>query len=699
MSLSLTPFFKPGGVAVIGASANPNKLSHGIMRNLMQYGYRGKIYPINPGSKEILGFPCYPEILQTPDPVELAVIVVPANATPQILRDCGARGIKACIVISGGFREMGEEGAALERECVEIARSHNMRLIGPNCVGTMDLFSGLDTTFIQGVPTTGGIGFVSQSGAVCGAVVDYIQRKGVGFSYFVSLGNEADVTETDVVEYLNDDPNTKVIAMYVEGIQDGRRFVEVARRVTQSKPIVLLKAGRTQDGAKAVSSHTGSIAGLHASYQAAFKQAGVIEARNAAEMFDIAMAFDFQELPGGERVAIVTNSGGPAALATDNLAECGFKLATLNPSTEGELRKILNPSAQVSNPVDMLGGASPKEYQLAIETLLVDTGVDIILAILVPQALVDPLEVAKAIRNAASTSKKTIIACLMGEVSVGQARNYLHANKIPMFNFPSSVGPVLKSMREYYRWKEKEPYQSTSLQDVDQLTAQRILRSAESPALGETTTRELLCAYGIPVVRGGLAKTVDEAIEIAKEIGEPLALKVVSPDILHKSESGGVRLNISGSEEIVEAYESILKSVKRWRSDARVEGVFVQEMAHEGHEVIVGMRRDPSFGPLLMFGLGGIYVELFNDVGFRLAPVTARDAREMIMETKAGKLFMGFRGKPPADIDAVVDCILRISQLVCDFPEIQEIEINPLLVRSAGRGALALDGRTILNIG
>ena len=574
-----------------------------------------------------------------------------------------------------------------------------MRLIGPNCVGTMDLFSGLNTTFIQGVPATGGIGFVSQSGAVCGGAIDYIQQKGVGFSYFISLGNEADVTETDIIEYLAQDVHTKVIAAYVEGIQDGQRFFETAKQITREKPIVLLKAGRTQAGAKAVSSHTGSIAGSHAAYQAAFKQSGVIEVKNAAELFDVAMAFDFQELPNGEDVAIVTNAGGPAALASDSLSENGFRLASLDASTEEQLKSVLNPSAQVSNPIDMLGGASPEEYQFAVGTLLSDPQVDVILSILVPQALVNPLEVAEAIAKAAAHTQKTVLVCLMGEESVIQARSFLHQNRIPVFTFPSSVGPVLKRMKGYREFKQKSVLRESFSLDIDKTPVKRILHGKKGSTLGEVATRELFRAYGIPVIYGAHASNPEEAVDISNSIEGPVAMKIVSPDILHKSESGGIKLNVSGAVEIRKAYESILENVASYNPKAKIEGVFIEAMAPQGSEVIIGMRRDASFGPLLMFGLGGIYVELFKDVGFRIAPLTHDEAREMIMETKAGKIFEGFRGQPPADIDAVVDCILRIGRLACDFPEIQEIEINPLLVRSAGEGVLALDGRTILQGG
>lgn len=700
MNFGLEPFFSPAGVAIIGASSSPDKLSHGILRNLIQYGYQGKIYPVNPRSKEILGLKCYEEIGLIPDPVDLAVIIIPAQLTANALEDCGKRGIKAVIIISGGFKELGVEGIELEKRCVEIARNYGMRLIGPNCVGTMDLNTGLNTTFIHGMPAKGGIGFVSQSGAVCGGVVDYIRGKGVGFSHFISLGNEADVTETDVIEYLASESHTRVIAAYVEAIQDGKRFVEAVRKVTKQKPVVLLKAGRTSAGAKAVSSHTGSIAGSHAAYAAAFAQAGVIEVKTASELFDVSMALDFQPLPKGNRVAIITNAGGPAALASDSLAENDFTLANLSISTQESLQKYLNPSAQVQNPVDMLGGAEPVEYSVALAKVLEDDEVDVALCILVPQALVDPYEVAVAIGDQAAKTKKTVLTCFFGDESIEPARKYLHLHGVPMYIFPGSVGKVLGAMRFYQNWLQKKPEVSYRLDDVNYQRVNQILsENIGEPAIGEVLTRKIFEAYGISTIPGKFVANSQEACQAMIELGAPVAMKIVSPDILHKSDAGGIKLKLHSKEEIQIAYRELMENAKKYKSDARIQGVLVEKMAGEGIEVIVGVRRDPSFGAVLMFGLGGIYVELFKDVAFRILPVSYDEVVEMVQETKTWKLLRGLRGKEEADIDALVQCILRLGQLALEFNEFDEVEINPLLVLSKGQGVLALDGRAILNQG
>ena len=696
MPSSLTPFFDAAGVAVIGASGNPRKLSHGILRNLVNSTYKGGIYPVNPGSPEILGKTCYADISSVPDPVELAVIVLPAAATPETLEACGKRGIKAAVIISGGFKEVGAGGLDLEKKCLDIASHYHMRLIGPNCVGTMSLHSGLNTTFIHGVPDAGGIGFLSQSGAVCGGVVDHLHGKKVGFSHFISLGNEADVTETDIIEYLGDDPGTRVIAAYVEQIRDGRRFLEVARQVSQKKPIVLIKAGRTSAGARAVSSHTGSLAGSHSAYQAAFKQSGVIEVNTVAELFDVAMAFDFQPIPEGKRTVIITNSGGPAALASDSLSVNGLTLEDLEEETKETLRQYLNPSAQVGNPVDMLGGAEPKEYALTISALLKDKNVDIVLPILVPQALINPAEVAQAIVDASRGSTKPVLTCIMGDMSVGEARLVLQGNRVPMYTFPESMGSVLSAMLRYDAWRKKPAFKPVALAAVDKSGAEKMLRGARQiKVLGEAETRPLLEAYGIPVIKGGMARNPVAAASLAEQIGFPVAMKIVSAQILHKSDVGGIRLNLANENEVMEAYERLFIDIQKKMPEAKLEGVLIEQMAPRGQEIIVGLRRDPGFGPLIMFGLGGIYVELFKDVSFRIAPVSAEEALEMIHETQAGRLLTGFRGQPKADLNAVVECIQRLGQMALDFPEIEEAEVNPLLVFPEGQGALALDGRVI----
>jgi len=682
---------------VVGASSNPRKLSYGILKNLVDSVYQGGIYPVNPGSTEILGKPCYSELSMVPDPVELAVLVLPATATPAALEACGKRGIRAVVIISGGFKETGAGGSDLEAQCLKIASEYQMRLIGPNCVGLVNLSNGLNTTFINGVPDLGGIGFLSQSGAVCGGVVDMVRGKRVGFSHFISLGNEADVTETDIIEYLGDDPATTVIAAYVEQIRDGRRFLEVARSVSRKKPIVLIKAGRTGAGARAVSSHTGSLAGSYAAYQASFKQAGVIEVNSIAELFDVAMSFDFQPLPSGKRAVILTNAGGPAALASDSLSSHGIILDDLQPETREALRAALNPAAQVGNPVDMLGGAEAQDYEMAVTQLLKDRNVDIVLPILVPQALVNPVDVAQALVKASKGAGKPVLTCIMGDLSVDEARVVLQGNRLPMFVYPESMGAVLQKMMEYGEWRKSSPDPYRSPDGINQPAAAKILQAAGAgKVFGESESRPVLAAYGLPVIRGGLANSPVKAAQLAEEIGFPVAMKIVSPQILHKSDVGGICLGLKDGNEVMAAYERMFIDIGRKMPEAKLEGVMIEQMAGRGQEVIVGLRRDAGFGPVMMFGLGGVYVELFKDVSFRVAPVTESDALEMIRETHAGKLLTAFRGQPPADLKAVVSCIQRLGQLAMDFPEIEEAEVNPLLVFPEGQGAMVLDGRIIL---
>ena len=698
MTSSLKPFFEPLGVAIIGASASPDKLSFGILKNLMSYGFKGRIYPVNPKADEILGLPCYPEICQVPEPVDLAVIVLGSKLIPSVLEECGKRRIRAAIIISGGFREVGDEGRGLEEEVLKIAAKYEIRLIGPNCVGTMNLVTGLNTTFIKGVPTTGGIGFISQSGAVCGGVVDHIANKGIGFSHFLSLGNEADVNETDMIEYLGEDADTHVIAAYIEGIQDGQRFLNITRQVTGKKPVVVLKAGKSEEGAKAVSSHTGSLAGSHAAYQAAFKQSSAIEVFSTTDLLNTAMALDWLKLPQGNKIALITNAGGPAALASDSLALNEIKLASISPATQDKLKEKLNPSAQTGNPVDMLGGANEEEYAFALDLVLSDPGVDMALPILVPQALVKPEKVAQAIVDSSRKSQKPVIACLMGFESVQEARKILHQNHVPMVDYPELTGVMFGAL--YQR--------SLSIKDLHLVpvikpnNGREIVKSIfkkndEKLVWGEHDTRPILSAYGIPLVEGELITSIKEGQELTKKIGYPVVMKVTSPQLLHKSEAGVVKVGVPDDKSFAETYNYLIDKAKRFDALARIEGVLVEKMAPIGEEVIIGMKRDPGFGPVMMFGMGGIFVELFKDVSFRIAPIGVVDAVEMVKETKAYQLLNGWRGGTKFDIEAIASVIIKLSQLAMDFPQIQEVEINPLRVLSEGEGALGLDCRMILN--
>ena len=697
MPSSLTPFFDAKGVAILGASTNPKKLSYGILENLVSYGYKGEVYPVNPNATEILGRKAYASIADVPDPVELAVVVLPVTVIMETMREIGERGIKAVVIITGGFRELGEEGAKVELAVKELARSYGMRVVGPNCVGTIDVRTGLDSTFIKGLPQAGPIAFISQSGAICGGVIDLIINSRIGFSHFASLGNEMDVTETDMLEYFAEDENVNVIAMYVEGIQDGPRFMEVARRVSQKKPIVFLKAGKNDAGAKAVSSHTGSLAGSYAAYQAALSQAGVVEVETISQLFNVAWALGTQPLPAGKRVAITTNAGGAAALAADSLAFNGFELAKISPEIQQKLRTKLNPSAQVSNPVDMLGSVSPEDYIWSLGNLDADESVDVLLPILVPQSLVDTLGVAKAWVEIGKQTNKTLLTCLMGERSTLESEQWLNMAGVPVFAYPDEAGRVLKGMQQYKQVLTKPPFNPIEARNIDHNKMAAALALANGArAVGEYETRIMLEAYGIRNVPGDLAMDVDEALMIADKSGYPVVMKIVSEDILHKSDSGGIALDILNPEQLRVEYDAMLARIAQIEPSARIRGVMVEQMAPKGLEVIIGMRRDPTFGPLMMFGLGGTMVELLKDISFKVAPLTSEDIDEMIENTLAGKLLKGYRSSAKADIKAVKETIARLSQLSLDNPAISEIEINPLIVYPEGQGAISLDSRAIM---
>ena len=540
MIQTLSCFYKPHSVAIIGASSNPNKLSHGIIRNLAQGSFSGDIFPINPGSNEILGIKAYPSIENVPKNVELAVIVLPANMIPDVLISCGEKGIKAAIIISGGFKEIGHSGAMLEEQCAAIGKRYSMRLIGPNCVGTLDLYSGLNTTFIKGIPEKGHIGFVSQSGAVCGAVVDYVQDLGIGFSSMASLGNEIDVDETDIIEYLWKEENTRVICAYIESIRNGKRFIDIASKVTREKPIVLLKAGRSGAGAQAVSSHTGSIAGSYDAYLAAFKQCGITVVNTLQELIDISLGFSLQPLPGGKNTVIITNSGGPAALAADNLQANNLELAVLQPVVQQELTKVLPSNSQVMNPIDMLGGADQQEYSAAIQRIMAEQEIHNAIIILTPQALVNPLKIAETIFLSTNNRGKTIMSCFVGGKSIPDARRFLHKNYIPMYIFPDQPGNVLGAMLQYQSRLENNQIHDEKEIERDLPCAEKIIQNLRATKIiGESDTRPLLEAYHIPVIPGGTARSAQQSLVIAEQIGFPVVMKIVCKGCISQIRNGG----------------------------------------------------------------------------------------------------------------------------------------------------------------
>ena len=685
---TLSAFFSPRGVALVGASRDPTKLGYAVLRNLLQHGYAGPVYPVNPKADEILGVRCYPSILAVPDPVELAVIIAPASATPDIMEQIGQRGVRAAVIISGGFSEIGAPGIALENRVVEIARRFGVRLIGPNCVGVIDTHTGLDTTFGPDMPKPGVITFVSQSGAVCGGVIDWASGAGIGLSRIVTLGNQADVTETDILQLLADDDETRVVAMYLEGVEDGRRFVEVARQVSTRKPIVAIKAGYTEAGRRAAASHTGALAGTDSAYRAAFHHAGILRVPHLEALFDAAISLANQPLPRGNRVAILTNSGGPGAMASDALDVHGLRMATLTDETRFVLRQFLQPHASVSGPVDMLGGADEHDYARALEALVKDPGVDAVLVINVPQALVPAVRIVREIAEvvhrcqAQAECNKPVMTCMIGDVSLPEAVEFMRRAELPLFPFPEPAAAALGVMVQRRKWLEAPPQISNFKSQV----------SNDHPA-GEPSSAFRILHSAIPLLPAKLAHSASEAARIAQEVGFPVACKIASPDISHKSDVGGVEIGLGSASAVRAAFKRVTENARRARPEARIEGVTVQAMARPGREVIVGAVRDPQFGPLVMFGSGGVYVELLKDVSFRLAPVARSEAEAMIEETLAGKLLSGLRGQPPADKSAVADVIVAVSELFAADESIAELDINPLMVYDKGQGAVAVDVR------
>lgn len=700
--MTLSEFFTPKTVAVVGASTDPTKLGHVILNNIVSGGYLKdgrQVFPINPKADRVLDLTAYPSVLEVPDPIDLAVIVIPYPYVPEALRQCGQKQIPAAIVISAGFREAGVEGAARERELIEVAEQFNIRLVGPNCFGVIDTLTPLNTSFSAGMPPYGPMNFMSQSGALGAAILDWAMAGELGMSKFVSLGNKADVSEVDLLREWADDDSARVILAYIEGLPDGQEFIQVARQSSKRKPIVVVKSGVTQAGARAVSSHTGSLAGSEQAYNAAFRQAGVVRAETLQELLDYALAFGYLPLLQGDRVAIITNAGGPGILATDAIERLGLQLARFDPERLHQLEQFLPDAASAANPVDLLGDARSDRYEFALDLLSQDEHVDAILVLVTPQATTDIERTAEVIVDAAAKASVPIMSCMMGQASLGDAPGILRAGSTPLFSFPERAAQALHAMNQYRKY-QAEPLPEFEQFEVDQQQARQLFDSVRAEGrvtIGDFESRKLLEAYGFKIPQAELAPNADQAVEIAARIGYPVVLKIASPDILHKTDVGGVKVGLEGPGDVRDAFDLITYRAQRYLPEAKLWGCMVQEMAPEGLEVLIGMNRDPQFGPLVTFALGGIYVEILKDAAFRLAPFSRLEAETMLSEIRATALLDGVRGRPPADKPALVDALLRIGQLVTDFPEIDEIDINPFMVYEAGQGGIALDMRLVLS--
>ncbi|MBA7469266.1 Peptidyl-lysine N-acetyltransferase Pat [subsurface metagenome] len=695
--MSSRNFFCPGSVAVIGAAREEKKVGRIIFDNIINSGYKGKLFPVNLKADKIHGIKCYHSVLDIPGDLDLAIIVIPAQFVLQVLEECSKKNTKWAIVISAGFKETGIEGAKRERQLIEKAKDYGIRILGPNCLGIIDTECPINATFSPHMPPRGKIGFISQSGALGTSILDWAKTNKIGISKFVSLGNKADISENDLFDDWENEKDTEVITAYLEGVKYGREFIRISSKVSKKKPIIVIKSGNTDAGARAVSSHTGTLAGSAKAYEAAFKQAGIIRANNTRDLFNYATAFSYQPLPKGKKVVIITNAGGPGIMATDECDKSNIFLASLGKETIDSLKEFLPEAANFYNPVDILGDALADRYKKTLEVIVKDSNVDAVVVLLTPQAMTQPYRTARAIVEVMENSGKSIpvLTSFMGGSEVKKAVKFLAEKNIPNFDIPEEAIDTLKVMMEHTDWKSRKSFPIEDF-NVDSRRVKKIFYQCKNEGrleLGEMEAREILEAYDIRMPKAELACDIDEAKEIAGRIGYPLVLKIVSPNILHKTDVGGVKIGIDNEKELEENYNQILFSASKYMPDANIRGILVQEFIKDKKETIIGMSEDPQFGPMIMFGLGGIYVEALKDVSFRIAPLSRQVAREMIEEIKTIKLLKGTRGEDPSDIDSIIEIILRVSQLVTDFPEILEMDINPLFVKKQGEGSIAGDVR------
>ncbi len=691
--------FRPKSIAIIGASETVGKIGHTVVKNLVEGQYQGKIYPVNPKATEIMGYKVYPTVLDIPGEVDAAVITIPAKFVPDSIVECGKKGVKGLIVITSGFSEVGDK--ELEEKCVEIARQYNMRILGPNIVGTLSNSDKMNASFAPFLPYNGKASLVSQSGALLIAIDAATFTRHIGFDKLISIGNMSDVDFADTITYLNDDPETTCISLYIEGLRDGRRFMDVSRAST--KPIVALKSGVSQHGAAAAASHTGSLAGAAKVYGAAFQQAGVIQATDLDNLFDRTLALSQQPPLKGDNLLIITNGGGVGVLATDAAERYGVPLKFAPADLQTEMKKHMPEFGSAKNPVDLTGMAGAEWYYKSVKFAISHPWTDGVVVLYCETAMTNPVEIMQAVKRAVdegNTGNKPVIVSIVGGERSEDAITWLVENGIPAFGSPESALNTMAALREYALMKASSAVSTIKFDKVKREKALKIIDHARSEgrnALTEVEAKDVFAIYGMPVTSTLLAKSEDEAVKLANQIGYPVVMKIVSPDILHKSDAGGVKVNIKDEKSAREAYKIILENAHNYKADANIHGIAIQEMAPWGTEVILGSVNDPTFGPTMMFGLGGIFVEVLKDVTFRVTPVTKDQAKSMLTEIRAAPILAGVRGEEPRDREATADVIVQYSDMILDLAdEISESDANPVLIYSENKGVKVVDARIIL---
>lgn len=703
MIKNIESIMSPRSIAVVGATNRAGSVGQAVFHNLLRAGFEGILYPVNPKARHVNGVKAYPCLGDIPDEVDLAVVIVPPDLVKQMLEEAGRKQVKGAVVITAGFKEIGGQGVELERSLTAVAKEYGIRMIGPNCLGIINNNAKvrMNASFAQKMPKAGNIAFISQSGALCTAVLDYAEGRNIGFSKFISFGNKADVNEIDLLHYLKEDQDTQVILMYLEDITHGREFLETAREITWKarKPMLAIKSGRSVEGARAAASHTGSLAGSDSTYDAIFQQSGIQRVEGVNELFHYALAFARQPVPKGNRIAIVTNAGGPGIMATDAAIRHNLSIATLSEKTRAELKKTLPPTASIQNPVDVIGDATHERYEVAIRQILLDPNVDGAIVILSPQAMNDPLATAKIVPRVLKGIDKPVLCSFMGIVDVSEGTHYLEQHGIPNYAFPEAAVRAMAAMVRF-NYLMRPGKRKVRRVAADREAASQIIKKKlgdkKDYFMPENEANEILQCYGFPLLKSVLVEDSSQVPKAFEEIGPPVAMKISSPDIVHKFEAGGVRLKIKTSAEALEVFGQIIDGAHRFNPSARINGILIEKMARGGVEVILGATRDPAFGPLCMFGLGGTFVEAMQDVTFRLAPMWEISAERMVATIKAYHVLKGVRGAPPSDIGAIEECILRLSQMVSDHPEIAELDINPLIVYPQGQGCVVADSRILL---